>query len=111
MTRWIWLLSAGCLIVGDPGDDPLTGDGILPIGEVHPCTVEIANTATAHWTVCFASEPHLGRFSREMMDGCAANGTSCVVQCSIATLHPCVLACPGTGISTGCNASHGCYCP
>jgi hypothetical protein len=111
MTRWLVLAASGCLIVNEPSDDDESTAKILPIGDVHPCTVELAGEAPAHWTVCFASNGDVDRFTHELMDNCLWNGTECVVECSLASLHPCVLACPGTGIPKGCNATHGCYCP
>jgi hypothetical protein len=114
MTRWIWLLCSGCLVVVDPGDDQAgttSGNNVLPLGEVHPCTVEVEGT-TGYWTICFARDEHVRAFEHELMDDCAYNGIECSVQCSTRNLRPCAILCSGPPTAaSACNASHGCYCP
>lgn len=110
IATWMALAASGCLIVNEPTGEP-GARHVLPVGNVHPCTIELEDETPAYWTVCFASDSDVIKFENEMMEGCAWNGVDCTVQCSTASLHPCVLACPGTGIPRGCNASHGCYCP
>ena len=113
MLRWIWLpLVAGCLVVVEPDADSLaTGQSVLPVGEVHPCTITVENTS-AYWTICFARDEDVMAFERELMDNCEYNGINCNVQCSAHELWPCAITCPGVPIiAQACNSSYGCYCP
>jgi len=111
MTRWIWLVLAGCLVVVEPDAQESTGASALPIGKVHTCAIRVKE-ARAYWTICFANDDDVATFETETMDTCAYNGVDCDVSCSTHELWLCVIRCPGPPLSwDACNASYGCYCP
>jgi hypothetical protein len=107
------LVATGCLIVGEHTDE--SGEAfvgtIIPVGQVHGCAISAASADVERRSICFASELHIERWAEETMEACDERGTPCEATCSRWSLHPCVLACPGSGLSRGCNATHGCYCP
>lgn len=112
MTRLIWLVLAGCLVVVEPDPDiEAAGDNGLPLGKVHTCSIAV-KTSKVVWTVCFAQFADLATYERETSDSCVDNGIDCDVRCSTHELWLCVIRCPGPpAFEDACNASYGCYCP